>query len=70
MRIGFPTLLAILFIGLKLAGIITWSWFWVLSPLWIGFAIFLVIFGFYVAILLWSTIMEDRARTRRIRRGF
>jgi hypothetical protein len=27
--------LTILFIGLKLMGKITWSWLWVLSPLWI-----------------------------------
>jgi Transmembrane Fragile-X-F protein len=26
----------IAFIVLKLAGVITWSWWWVLSPLWIG----------------------------------
>lgn len=32
----FVTLLTVLFIGLKLAGIITWSWVWVLSPMWIG----------------------------------
>lgn len=25
-------LLTVLFIGLKLCGVITWSWFWVLSP--------------------------------------
>lgn len=28
-------LLGVLFIGLRLAKIITWSWWWVLSPLWI-----------------------------------
>lgn len=28
------TLLAVLFIGLKLAGIIAWSWWLVLAPLW------------------------------------
>ena len=33
--IGFFGMLAILFIGLKLAGFISWSWLWVLSPLWI-----------------------------------
>ncbi len=33
--IGFFGMLAILFIGLKLAGFINWSWLWVLSPLWI-----------------------------------
>lgn len=33
--IGFVGLLAILFIGLKLGGVIDWSWWWVLSPIWI-----------------------------------
>jgi len=43
----FSTLLAVLFIGLKLTGFIAWSWLWVLCPLWIGFAIFgsFMIFG-------------------------
>jgi hypothetical protein len=39
--IGFAGLLTILFIGLKLTGVITWSWLWVLSPLWISFAVVL-----------------------------
>jgi len=34
--IGFLGLLAILFIALKLTGVIAWSWFWVLSPIWIA----------------------------------
>ena len=33
--IGFTGLLLILFIGLKLTGYIAWSWWWVLSPVWI-----------------------------------
>jgi hypothetical protein len=32
---GFTTLLAIAFIVLKLCDVITWSWWWVLAPLWI-----------------------------------
>ncbi len=28
------TLLTVLFIGLKLSGIIDWPWLWVLAPLW------------------------------------
>ena len=31
--IGFMSLLGLLFIGLKLAGYIDWSWWWVLLPL-------------------------------------
>jgi len=41
--IGFTGLLAIVFITLKLLDKIDWSWWWVLSPLWIGFLIFLII---------------------------
>lgn len=33
--IGFVGLLTIVFIVLRLTKIITWSWVWVLSPLWI-----------------------------------
>ena len=33
--IGFGGLLTVLFVGLKLTGYIAWSWWWVLSPLWI-----------------------------------
>lgn len=40
--IGFGGLLTIAFIVLKLTHVINWSWLWVLSPLWIGFAFWLV----------------------------
>ena len=33
--VGFTGLLTIVFIVLKLLGFITWSWVWVLSPIWI-----------------------------------
>lgn len=32
--IGFFPLLGLLLIGLKLGGVITWPWVWVLLPLW------------------------------------
>lgn len=41
--IGFTGLLTIVFIVLKLTGVISWSWVWVLSPLWIGFALIILI---------------------------
>ena len=52
--IGFAGLLTILFIGLKLTGAISWSWIWVLSPLWIGYAIALLI----VAIVLLAAALS------------
>ncbi len=40
-RVGpsLTTLLTGLFITLKLIGLISWSWWWVLSPVWISFAL-------------------------------
>lgn len=35
-------LLTVVFIVLKLVGVIAWSWWWVLAPTWIPLALFLV----------------------------
>jgi hypothetical protein len=52
MKIGFPGLLALVFITLKLLGKITWPWLWVLSPLWIsalvGVSILAIVLLLYV----------------------
>jgi len=49
--IGFPGLLTVLFIGLKLTGHITWSWWWVLSPLWITALLAIAFVSFALIIL-------------------
>lgn len=36
-------LLGVLFVGLKLGGVITWPWLWVLAPFWVPLAILAVI---------------------------
>lgn len=41
--IGVAGLLGVAFIVLKLCHIIDWSWWWVLSPFWIGLAIILAL---------------------------
>ena len=41
--IGFCGLLTILFIGLKLGSVIAWSWWWILSPLWIPVGLIILI---------------------------
>lgn len=46
--IGFVGLLTVAFIVLKLTHYIDWSWWWVLSPLWIGGVLGMV---FFVAIV-------------------
>ena len=41
--VSFLEILTLLFIGLKLTGYITWSWIWVLAPLWIPMGIALLV---------------------------
>lgn len=42
---GFVGVLTLIFIVLKLTGNISWSWLWVLSPLWICALLLLALFG-------------------------
>lgn len=53
--IGFMSALGLLFIGLKLAHVIDWSWWWVLAPFW-GFIP--VIFVLVVIVLIFKLIAE------------
>ena len=48
--ISFINMLTVLFIGLKLTGHIDWPWWWVLSPLWLGLVIIMVLAVLAVAI--------------------
>lgn len=52
--IGILGLLGVLFVGLKLAGIITWSWWYVTLPFWGGLALFL---GILVVVFIGALIV-------------
>jgi hypothetical protein len=56
--LSFTGALTILFIGLKLAHVIHWSWWWVLSPIWISLSIVL----FILAIVLTVAIIADASK--------
>ena len=60
--VSFTGLLAIVFITLKLTGYITWSWWWVLSPLWIPLALFAVILLFVVVVGLFTESLKITRR--------
>lgn len=45
--VGIGGLLMVLFVGLKLANVIEWSWLWVFSPIWIP----LVLMGLMFAVV-------------------
>lgn len=55
-----PSIIAILFVTLKLCNVIGWSWWWVLSPLWIAVALAVVI-----AIIAVVHVERERKRNRR-----
>ena len=50
--IGFTGLLTIVFVVLKLTNYIDWSWWWVLSPLWISTGIVLIVIGIVALIAI------------------
>lgn len=43
--LGIVSVLTIVFIVLKLLGVIQWSWIWVLSPIWISAVIAVAVFS-------------------------
>lgn len=57
--IGFTGLLTLVFIVLKLCGVISWSWLWVLSPIWISLGIALILFAI-AGILILIAIIADK----------
>jgi len=56
--IGFVGLLTIAFIVLKLLNKIDWSWWWVLSPLWIV----LLLLVFVTAVTIAIHAVKDRGK--------
>lgn len=53
--LGIAEVLTLIFIVLKLIGVIDWPWIWVLSPLWIGIAVCLII-----AIIIYGVFKKHR----------
>jgi F0F1-type ATP synthase membrane subunit a len=56
------TILGILFIVLKLCGVIEWSWVWVLAPFWIGaiITILALIVGIIASLIGHSVIKKTK----------
>lgn len=50
-NIGITTILTLIFVVLKLTDTIDWSWWWVVSPIWIGW-------GFILVLILAFAIIE------------
>lgn len=54
--VWFLTLLGLLFIGLKLAGLVDWTWWVVLAPIWGQFALIALLF---VALVIAELVKDD-----------
>lgn len=66
--VGVTGLLLVLFIGLKLGGVIDWSWWWVLSPAWGSVAVVLLALAGYFVVRLSMEVLKDRRRRKRAAR--
>ena len=60
MKIGLCSSLTVAFVVLKLLGKISWSWWWVLAPTWIPFAVVLSI----TALALGAVIITGGIKSR------
>jgi hypothetical protein len=65
--IGFIGLLTILFIGLKLTGFIKWSWWWVLSPLWIPATPALLLFLIWLVCTIGLALLKRHEMKKRVK---
>ena len=54
---GINVVLTIVFIVLKLAGVINWSWLWVLCPLWIDILLTIIV-------LMVITIIDNKTKKK------
>jgi len=69
--ISFFSALGLLFIGLKLGGVIDWPWFWVLSPLWGPWAIMLsvlLLLAIGAVFVVGTTLLLSYIKDRRVRK--
>lgn len=61
----FLSLLLLLFIGLKLGGVIDWSWLWVLAPFWIPLSLALLAGAVFLTLRAFESKEQRAARLLR-----
>lgn len=61
--LGISTVLFLIFLVLKLCNVITWSWWWVTAPLWIGAILYILI----VCIVVTYYAIDDAQTTKRLK---
>jgi hypothetical protein len=66
--IGFTGVLTIVFIILKLTNLISWSWWWVLSPIWIELGIVMFIIAI-IAIVYGVRFIRLKIESKKYKRS-
>ena len=56
--------LGVVFVVLKLCGVIAWSWWWVTAPVWIPVAVLFVVFGGLLAYSALDECLDYLARQK------
>ena len=61
-RIGlnFAEVLGVVFIALRLCGVIEWPWVWVLAPIWVPICLYGLVF---LIICIWAKVKDRKERT-------
>lgn len=62
--LGFVGALTLLLIAFKLTGVISLSWIWVLSPIWITTALLFLIFVVLVLVIIISDHNKEKRRIK------
>lgn len=63
--LGICSVLTIVFVVLKLTKVITWSWWWVLFPLWINLILYVVLAA--ILFFLEMDLNDKPKKSRRIK---
>lgn len=56
----FLELMFLMFLGLKISGLIDWSWWWVFAPLWVPIALVIGFFGIAFVVMALSVPFRGR----------
>ena len=56
--VSLTSILGVVFIVLKLTGVISWSWVWVLAPFWIPLALVVLILAIIIIITVIRFILD------------
>jgi len=64
-KLGFCSILTLVFVIAKLTGHLDWTWLWVFSPLWLPLTVILSVFGVIALLIGLTTLYDNRQRANR-----